>query len=358
MVSVVYSFKGPPSDGSQPYSGLVQGRDGALYGTTTQGGAADRGIAFRLTLDGDYEVLHHFDAVSGSGDRPIGRLVQARDGNLYGTTIGGGLNSCPGGDCGTVFRLTPTGDYRVIYNFGGQPGDGAVPNGSLIVGDDGALYGTTVGGGDQSCSDPALVPRVPGCGTIFRITTSGEMTTLRAFGPTSANGISPTGGLVRGPDDAFYGTTRGGGSGLCINDTGGCGTVFRITPAGAFSLVYEFSKASTILPGETLPGSDGFNPNDSLWLGRDGNFYGGTDSGGVTTTSQTGTLFSLTPSGIKTILYRFGSSQDGPAVPVGGLVEGADGVFWGVTNYNGMLGRTGNRTGFGTLFRITVPRRP
>lgn len=70
--------------------------------------------------------------------------------------------------------------------------------------------------------------------------------------------------------------------------------------------------------------------------------YGGADSGGVTTSSDTGTLFSLTPSGVKTILYRFDTSQNGPAVPVGGLVEGADGVFWGVTNYNGMLGRTGN----------------
>lgn len=358
VVSVVHRFQGSPNDGKTPFSGLVQGRDGALYGTTVIGGKAGRGVAFRLTLGGDYKVLHHFDEVPGSGDRPTGSLVQAGDGNFYGTTLGGGPHSCSAGGCGTIFRLTTNGDYQVIYNFGDQPGDGALPNGSLIVGNDGALYGTALVGGDARCSDPSLSPRVSGCGTIFRITTSGEMTILHAFGPDLIGGINPSGGILRGPDGAFYGTARGGGTGQCINSFGGCGTVFRITSAGAFNVVYEFSKPSTRLPGETLPGSDGFTPIQNLWLGRDGLFYGGTYSGGVTTSSDTGTLFSLTPAGAKTILYRFGPSNEYPAVPVGGLLEGAEGVFWGVTEHNGTLGRSGARTGSGTLFRIAVPRRP
>ncbi len=356
--SVVYRFKGGPSDGRTPYSGLIQGSDGALYGTTTQGGANERGIAFRLTLSGDYKILHHFDGARATGDRPIGKLLQASDGVLYGATIGGGPNNCSGGDCGTIYRLTLGGEYRVIYNFGSQAGDGAVPTGSLIEGDDGALYGATVVGGDDTCSDPNLLPRIAGCGTIFRISKFGSFTVLHAFGPTTANGILPSSGLTRGTDGAFYGATARGGAGICINSNGGCGTIFRITPAGVFSLVYQFSLSSTQLPGETAPGSDGFTPNGDLWFNRDGVLYGATAAGGVTTSSDTGTLYSLTTSGSKTILYRFASSQNGPAVPVGGLVEGAEGVFWGVTNYNGGLGGVGARTGFGALFRITVPMRP
>jgi uncharacterized repeat protein (TIGR03803 family) len=353
--SILYRFKGGVEDGRNPQTGVIQGSDGALYGTTLIGGKNDTGVAFRLSLTGEYKVLHHFDLLRGTGDRPNGRLVEAPDGNFYGATIGGGPNTCASSACGTIFRLTPAGDHRVIYYFGSKPGDGSVPNGSLVIGTDGALYGTNVVGGDDRCSNPNQVPRIDGCGTVFRITTSGELTTLHAFGPTTSGGILPMSGLVRGPDGTLYGTTYGGGMGQCINSSGGCGTVFRVTPAGQLSVLYQFSLASTQLPGETISGSDGFNPI-GLTFGSDGRLYGGTESGGVTTRADTGTLFSLTLQGTKTILYRFNNSSEGPAVPTGGLVEAPDGTYWGVTTYNGKFGSVGVRGGFGTIFRLTVPK--
>jgi uncharacterized repeat protein (TIGR03803 family) len=320
---------------------------------TTFGGQFGRGTVFRLLLDGTYTILHSFRGTTSDGDRPQGALLEASNGYLYGATIGGGPNVCAksGGDCGTIFRIRTDGDYRVVYSFGASETDGAVPAGSLIEGSDGSLYGTTASGGDLTCQ-PFNFNSLRGCGTIFRITPAGALTTLYAFGAISADGVLP-GPLINGEGGAFYGTTYGGGGGACTSDTPGCGTVFRITPAGMKTTLYAFAQSRS---DGISPHTDGFNPQPYLLLARDGNFYGLTESGGANIASRyTGTMFRLTPSGVKTILYSFGPYQENPSSPYGGLVQLANGAFFGVTTYNGKLGATGDRIGQGAIFRAVLP---
>ena len=298
--TVVHRFGGPPSDGQDPTGPLIQGRDGALYGMTTSGGANSRGTVFKITLGGIYTILYSFGASPSDGALPVGGLVEASDGNFYGTTRGG-PNYCPqsGNACGTVFRISPNGVYTVLHSFSPSPGDGAGPRGSLIQASDGSFYGTTSGGGDSNCSP---FPGIRGCGTVFRMTPSGAVTILHAFGASSTDGILPQGPLILGGDGAFYGTTYYGGGGACPSEAS-CGTVFRITPAGAATTLYAFSKPTS---DGTTSYADGYNPTAFLIRARDGNFYGTTESGGLISQSRrTGTIFRLTPSGLKTILYNF-----------------------------------------------------
>jgi uncharacterized repeat protein (TIGR03803 family) len=355
--TVMHAFRGPPSDGWSPTGPLIQGRDGALYGLTTQGGAYDFGTFYKITLDGAYTVLHSFGASPSGGKQPLGSLVEASDGNFYGTTSsGGGAVHCtthPMSECGTIFRITPAGQHTVLHTFGSTPGDGATPNGSLIQTSDGNFYGTTAVGGDLSCLPFAQTfPPIYGCGTVFRMTPAGAVTILHSFGASSSDGILPDGPLVPGGDGAFYGTTRGGGQPLGCGETSGCGTVFRITPAGAVTILYAFAKANFDGPP---PPVDGYHPAPFLLRARDGNFYGLTSSVSGASTVRTGTVFRITPSGVKTTLYTFGAHGDGPTHPVWGLIQGADDAFYGLTAYDGGLGGTGNERGSGTVFRMVVP---
>jgi len=189
-------------DGAWPYAGLVQASDGNFYGTTTGGGANGAGTVFKVTPAGRLTTLYNFCyqgyPCSDGGD-PYAGLIQATDGNFYGTTLGGGAS----GD-GTVFKITPSGTLTTLYNFGGA--DGAVPYGGLIQATDGNFYGTTSGGGAS------------GDGSVFKITPSGTLTTLHSF--ADSDGASPD-GLVQATDGNFYGTTYGGGA-------YGDGTVFRL----------------------------------------------------------------------------------------------------------------------------------
>jgi uncharacterized repeat protein (TIGR03803 family) len=179
------------------------------------------------------------------------------------------------------------------------------------------------------------------------------VTILHSFGASAADGVLPYGPLIKRADGAFYGTTYGGGGGTCTGDTPGCGTVFRITPAGVTSTLYAFARPRT---DGTSPHGDGFNPQPFLTLGRDGNFYGLTESGGSNIMSRyTGTAFSLTPSGVKTTLYSFGPVNEAPSEPFDGLTQVSSGAFYGVTARNGMLGAVGARGGQGTIFRMVLP---
>jgi len=217
------SFNG--TNGDYPDARLVQGKDGNFYGTTYQG-SADSGTVFRMTAAGKLTTLHKFDGLDGGG--PTGALIQATNGNFYGTTSG----SRSGGG-GTVFQITPAGALTTLYNFCSKSNctDGSTPNAGLIQATDGKLYGTTFAGGSNttSCSG--------GCGTIFKITTGGALTTLYNFCSQSGctDGNSPDEGLVQDTNGTFYGTTYYGG-------TDGLGTIFSLsTGLGAFV--------------ETLPGS-------------------------------------------------------------------------------------------------------
>ncbi len=166
---ILYSFVGSPGDGDGP-AGLVQGSDGNFYGTSG-GGTYNAGTVFRISPSGSYTSLYSFAGYPSDGSGPFG-LVQGSDSNFYGTTAGGGTsaNYC-NGECGTVFRISPSGTYTSLYSFGSSATDGENPEAGLVQGSDGNFYGTTSQGGTNSCS----------CGTVFRISPNGTYTSLYSF---------------------------------------------------------------------------------------------------------------------------------------------------------------------------------
>jgi uncharacterized repeat protein (TIGR03803 family) len=163
-----------------------------------------------------------------NGFYPIGYLTQGTDGNIYGMTSGGGINN----NFGTIFRLTPQGKLTTIYSFCAQPNcaDGEAAEAGLTLASDGNYYGTTAYGGDTTCLPP------DGCGTIFKITPLGKLTTLHVFELT--DGAIPWANLVEGADGNLYGTTSAGGTVPCGSLSRGCGTVFKITPRGSMTTLY------------------------------------------------------------------------------------------------------------------------
>jgi uncharacterized repeat protein (TIGR03803 family) len=333
--TLLYSFAGGPADGAGP-QGVIQGSDGNFYGATSNGGTGfcsfGCGTAFKITPDGAETVLYFFSG-GADGGSPNG-LVQGRDGNFYGTTAYGGLsnNFCGQQGCGVVFRLTAAGAETPLYSFTGGTSDGAVAA-SVIQGTDGNFYGTTVYGGQANDgtvfkvtpsgmesvlhsfgggSDGAL-PQVPltqgsdgnlygttpfgganSNGIVFGITPAGVETVLYAFAGTSSDGASPLTALVQGSDGSFYGTTSSGGDTSCF---GGCGTVFKITPAGVESSLYLFTANANT--GAVPP-----QPS-ALIQGSDGNFYVTTSNSGQ---FGSGALFKITPAGAATVLYSFGGA--------------------------------------------------
>jgi uncharacterized repeat protein (TIGR03803 family) len=204
----LFSFDG--ADGEFPSAALIQGTDGNLYGTTVEGGAncppLGCGTIFKVTPSGTLTTLHSFDGADGTEPHA---LVQATNGNFYGTTAFGGAN----GD-GTVFEITPGGTLTTLASF--NVTDGANPEVALIQATDGNFYGTTSKGGANTCTAPSMVPnsdahdnqpprKTVTCGTVFRITPGGMLTTLASFGP--AGGSDPFSPLIQATDGNFYGTT-------------------------------------------------------------------------------------------------------------------------------------------------------
>jgi uncharacterized repeat protein (TIGR03803 family) len=343
------SFDG--TDGANPQSSLTQGIDGNFYGTTRFGGLPEAicgggcGTAFRLTPEGTLTVLHNFCSLASCADGANpGGLVPSSNGNIYGTTEGGGTGKhCTiTAGCGTVFSITPAGKVTTIYSFCSQAdcSDGyvgwTVPG--LIRATNGNFYGTTYGGGAN------------GYGTAFEITPTGKLTTLYSFCSEThcADGSYPLAALVQGSDGNFYGTTNGGGGGTyCTIASLLCGTVFRITSAGKLTAIYNFCNLQNC--------SDGTTPYGALAQGRDGNFYGTTYSGGANSSCplNCGTVFKITPGGKLTTLYSF-CPQTGCADgfgPWAGLSLGTDGNFYGTTGYGG--NSDGGASGNGIIFKVT-----
>ena len=317
-LTTLHSFDS--ADGANPAGALMQARDRNFYGTTQHGGTFDNGTVFKITEWGTLTTLHSFDNADGSF--PNSRLFQASDGSLYGTAaFGGNLTGCPGNGCGTVFKITPSGALTTLYNFCSQTGctDGAVPFLGLVQGSDGNFYGATWGGGGGNG------------GTIFKISPEGVLTTLDSSCPYYPFCDGP-GFLqvVRGMDGNFYGMTAQGGN---LE-----GTVFKITPEGALTTLYKFCAQ--------IACTDGSTPRGALALGSDGNFYGTTYYGG---TSNEGTVFKITPSGVLTTLHSF-HGRDG-RYPIGGLSQATNGAFYGTTT-------SGGSGGDGTIYRLSVALGP
>jgi uncharacterized repeat protein (TIGR03803 family) len=281
-LTTLYNFCSEVScaDGWGP-SALVQGTNGNFYGVTTEGGANTNagcnggcGTIFEITPTGKLTTLYSFCALANcaDGSTPSAGLVQATNGNFYGTTGFGGTNSgcySDSSSCGTVFEITPAGVLTTLYSFCSQPScaDGYLVYGALLQASNGDFYGTTnAGGASAHCFYP------PTCGTIFEISPAGKLTTLYNFCSQTncADGQGTSHALVQATDGNLYGTTVWGG----IGD----GTVFQITQAGKLTTLHSFQ------------GSDGNGPAAGLVQATSGIFYGATEGGG---TNNDGTIFSL-----------------------------------------------------------------
>lgn len=315
-LTTLYDFcDGDGCGGRTMVAGLTQGTDGNSYGTTFTGGNTPdcNGTVFKMTKQGTLTWLYDFCYPYPFGELPEASMVQAQDGNFYGTTNNGGSSYA-----GTLFRITPQGQLTTIHTFCSQTGcaDGSYPSGpGLLLGADGLLYGTTGQG--------------IGYGTVFKTTLPGKFTTLYTFCSQSncTDGRIP-GPIVQTPDGTLYGTTYGGGlNGLC-NEPDGCGTIFRITPAGQFTTIHSFCQE---LNGFYC--ADGNNPL-SLAIGSDGNLYGTTQYGGDPPNGgqAIGTIFRMTPAGTVTTLYTFCTHAGCPdgAWP-SKLVQSTNGTFFGET---------------------------
>src|ERR1022692_1003458 len=326
-LTTLYSFcsqSGCPDD-ANPTAGLVQATNGDLYGTTSGFPNGNNGTVFKITPGGTLTTLYSFCSQSGctDGAAPYAGLVQAANGYLYGTTQYGGANAGPFGRAGTVFKIPPSGTLTTLYSFCSQTNcaDGDEPLAGLVQAADGDLYGTTGGGGANVYY-----------GTVFKITPSGTLTTLYNFCSQSGctDGGNPDAGLVQAANGDLYGTTYDAG-------TNGQGTVFKITPSGTLTTLYSFCPQSGCTDG---------HPDAGLVQAANGDFFGTTYYGGARLYG--GTVFKITPSGTLTPLYRFCSQSGCPdgSSPNGGLVQAADGDFYGTT-YGG------GASNYGTVFKIT-----
>jgi uncharacterized repeat protein (TIGR03803 family) len=262
---VLYSFTGG-ADGANPAAGVIFDPVGNLYGTTLFGGSYGGGVLFKVDMAGNEEVLHTF---TEDAFWPYAGLVRDQAGNFYGTTsYGGGSGPCDNNlGCGTVFKLEPTGNETVLHGFSDEP-DGRYLLAGLIQDAEGNLYGTSEGGGMGSCYADI------GCGTVFKIDTSGTETVLYRF-TGGSDGAQPTTALVRDAAGNLYGTTSRGG----VNCPAyGCGTVFKLDPTGQETVLHKFQGI-------------GQSPNSPLIIDAAGNLYG-TTSGG---TKNYGIVFKITP---------------------------------------------------------------
>jgi len=318
QLNLVYKFcsKQNCTDGSMPFAGVIVGSDGDLYGTTIEGGEYGYGTIYRVTRDGSLTTLYSFckQTYCTDGSFPDGGLVQGHDGNIYGTTAGGGTYAA-----GTVFKITMAGDFTTLYSFCSQGNpclDGASPASALTEGIDGNFYGATWSGGEfTSC-----------CGTLFKITPSGTLTTIYDLSMLGlGHALAP---LIPLDNGRFYGTLNP------IKYLGG--RIFSITPTGDLKLLYSFC--------DNVPCLHGSNPTAPLERGSDGTLYGTTVLGGQ---FDDGTIFQASR-GKFTTLYSFcaePSCADG-VEPLGGLLQATNGMFYGTTYQGG--------SGSGTVYSLDM----
>jgi uncharacterized repeat protein (TIGR03803 family) len=368
--TTIYSFTGSSAEPASPNSPLVQGTNGDFYGTSVKGGGSLKGTVFRITPADRVTTLYSFcgqDECGKNNGAPLG-LIQATNGNFYGVGRSGSAN-------GSVFEITPSGSLTTVYNFCSQSNcaDGDIPNGVLLQGLDGNFYGTTQAGGTNNA------------GTIYKLTATGSLTTLYNFCSLASctDGSSPLDGVIQDAGGNLYGTTYSGGDNAC----GGCGTAFKLSPSGVLTTLYTFCSLSecadgsfpetpltmgsdgnlygTTTGGATTLGTafkltpagtlttlhtfcaqagcpDGILPSN-LIQATDGNFYGGTFEH-VGGSGEGGAIFQITPQGGFTILY---SSR---VHNVASLIQGTNGMFYGTSTNGGSYGE-------GSIFTLTLSKK-
>ena len=344
---------------------ITQGRDGNLYTTISNNGTQNKGSVFQITTGGEVTTIYDFCSATACADGagPLGGVTLGLDGNFYGTTQGGGTHSS-----GTVFKLTPLGQLSTLWSFAngndngvpiypplqGQDGNHYGVSSSQYVGQDGATYKLSLSNVFSVLSDfnftDGAGPNLPTQGTdgnfygtttnggskklgvVYKMTSAGKITVLHNFVGYPTDGCDPQGQLFQGSDGNFYGTTYRCGA---YNQ----GSVFKISPSGTYTQLYSFC-ALAYCP-------DGAEPVSGLIQAADGNFYGSTTIGG---TKRYGTLYKITPTGVHTILYNFCDptcNGFGAAEP---MVLHTNGKFYGNTN--------GNSLGSAVFYRLDVGLKP
>lgn len=335
------------SDNAIPWNQLVEGADGNFYGATLLGGTSKLGTLYRLTPAGVVTTLHSFGVTGGSP--PSSALVQGPDGAFYGTVTSGGDSSS---SMGYVFRLQADGTFSILHSFSGPDGANPVGGGALAVGPDGSLYGATIYGGTSNL------------GTLYKVSPSGTFTSLHSFVSSRTSGYGPQAGLLLGQDGAFYGTTSTGGDQSAPHTGSGsvAGTVFRMTAAGDVTLLHTFFSGGTstdwgvpqtalvqasngTLYGTTAQGNlfkiapDGsgygvvITASDiggtllgrQLVLASDGNLYFGTYD--ATPAGQYGKIIRVTPAGVVSQVLSFDSTGFYP--PNTPLMQARSGSLYG-----------------------------
>ena len=338
--TVIHSLASNYTEGGLPEARLVQGKNSALYGTTTTGGTYGGGTIFKATTGGVLTLLHSFvnpkdsNTVTDDGAYPDGGMILGADGNFYGGTDEGGTSAYPNfAGYGTIFKMTPTGTLTVLYNFvDGKTGTTEGADGNSVVESGGNFYGTTVYGGQANV------------GVAFEITSGGVYKVLHPFQEpvVSGDGANPQAALFRNSSGTLFGTTSAGGSTSPNgNPQSGKGTTFKITPAGAVTILHNFEDGSLT--------NDGTMPVEPVVLAQDGNYYGTTPAGGV---QGNGTVFKMTPTGTLSILHSFediNSVADGDQPLAGLTLDSSTGNLFGTTSYGFNSGG-----GEGTVYQITT----
>lgn len=358
--TVLYTFTGG-ADGGTPMATPIL-YNGNVYGTTSGGGANASGTVYELNFKSRHEVaLHSFTGSDGTG--PIGGLVQGANGNFYGAAYRGGAHND-----GTLFQLTPSGQFTLLHSFIGPPTEGIGPAGTPVFDSLGDLFGTTYVGGASK-----------GWGTVYEYSAAGVFQTGQSFSP---DGALPRGGLFF-QGGKLYGTTCGCGSlpyGGTIYEVGvqralytftggadgsqplaglvgdGQGNLYGTTSAGGtgnfgngYGIIFKFNLAtSTLTVLHTFSGPDGGVPSSALSWDAQGNLYGTTTLGGA---YGYGNVFKLEPSGNIVSLHDFSGGSDG-AHPNAGVLVDAKGNVWGAAAQGGSATAPG---GYGTLFIISPP---
>lgn len=283
----------------------------AMVGTTTPASAQG--------------LVYDFPTTTGDAVFPGGALTQGRDGDVYGVSAADyGVPSY-----GLIYKLTPSGVETGLHKFANDGSEGTYCGTwpaawGLTLGRDGNFYGTCAGGGTpvNSCGGNY------GCGTVYSMAPDGTFTVLHSF-LGGSEGNAPQGPLTEGADGNFYGTTSLGGA-------NSVGTLYKITPTGTLTTVHTFANDAT-----------GYAPEGPLFLSSDGNFYGATASAG---SGGFGAVYKMTTKGKITVLHSFTAAATDGGTPTGGVVQGADGSFYGATFYGGASNE-------GTLFKVTAAKK-
>jgi uncharacterized repeat protein (TIGR03803 family) len=303
--------------------------EGNLYGTAGFGGAHNVGAVYKLTASGQETVLHSFCSLAKctDGSAPSGGVIMDSEGNLYGTTLYGGASSNGSGvtsGAGVVYKLAPSGQETVLYNFCSLANcaDGALPSGRLLMDSEGNLYGTTIDGGPNGGISA-------GDGVVYKLAPSGQETVLCSFGSASCpDGANPNGGVISDSEGNLYGTTGKGGA-------QSKGVLFELAPSGQETVLYNFCSLTNCADGEK-PGS--------VVRDSEGNLYGSA-SDGPKQNPGNGLVYELSASGSETVLCSFGSASCPAGTGPSGVVLDSEDNLYGTAS-------SGGANGGGIVFKL------